>query len=275
MSDEASLPNAEIGRRFETYGKLKYKPLGVYFSENLPKGTIRRQHTILNRCIPVHALKAAYSGKISIISAEQGCLGGRWWAGFSKPPKGLAVFVSQGREKVFGGRAERYKKTAALVAGLMRDPGPVKQPPGNKYIVFQRLREIPDNIKIEFVLFFASPTEMASLVTLCYFSHNEDNIIRAPTGSGCQSILSFPMVMQDAPEPDAVMGLWDLFARRSLPQNILTLAIRRWYAEEMAIDIPQSFLAHAAPFTLKGELILLLRRLRKKWKGKDETSKSD
>jgi hypothetical protein len=270
MTGVPAATNAEIARIFEKYMKLKYKPLGVYFSETLPAGKTRVQHLLFNRCIPIHALKAAKSSKISILNAQQGCLGGRYWAGFTKPPKGLAVFLANGGiDKVFGGRGERFKQNAALGAGMMRSPGPVKQPPGTKYIAFQRLRDIPDTVKIEYVLFFCTPSEMAEFATLAHYAHNQQTIIRAPAGSGCQSLLNFPLLMKDEPEPDAVMGLWDLFARRLLPKNILSLAMRRWFAANLAADIPQSFLGHVSPFTLKGELIWIIGRIKKWWRGRN------
>lgn len=276
MTEEIPTTNAAIAQRFEKYMNLKYKPLGVYFSETLPAGKIRVQHMIFDRCVPVHAFKAATSNKISILDAQNGCQGGRYWTGFTKPPKGLACFLSNGgSDKVFGGRGERFKKNAAFGAGMMKDPGPVKQPPGTKYIVFQHLHDIPDTVKIEFVLFFCNPTKMAEFATLVHYAQKQRTIIRAPAGSGCQSLVNFPLLMKEEPEPDAVMGLWDLFARRFLPKNILSLAMRRWFAANLAADIPQSFLAHVSPFTLEGELVWIFGRIKKWWQGrKKETPPS-
>ncbi len=269
MTEEIPTTNAEIARRFEKYMKLKYKPLAVYFSETLPTGKIRVQHMLFNRCVPVHALKAATSNKISILNAQQGCLGGRYWTGFTKPPKGLALFLSNGgNDKYFGGRSERYKKNPAYGAAIMKDPGPAKQPPGTKYIVFQHLHDIPDPVKIEYILFFCTPSEMAKFATLVHYAHKVWSIIRAPAGSGCQSLVTFPLLMKEEPEPDAVMGLWDLLARRLLPKNILSLAMRRWFVANIAADIPQSFLGHVSPFTLQGELIWIWGRIKKWWQGR-------
>ncbi|MFX0099052.1 MAG: DUF169 domain-containing protein [Candidatus Hodarchaeota archaeon] len=260
-----ALSNKEIAHVFQKYGKLKHKPIAMYYTNVLPSGKVRHQRTIIGRCIPPFAFKASRKGGTSLLEAGRGCPGGLWWAGFSKvAPKGLANFLAHGREGSFGDRAEHFKRNVKLAAGVFKAPGPVEQPPGNKYISFQRLEDIPDDVKIEFVLFFTNPLGIARLVTLCHYGHPEHSIVRAPGGSGCMSVLNHPLQLKPAPEPDAVMGIWDLFARKSMPRNILSLAVRRWFAEEMAKDIPSSFMNQLAPFTTKGELTLLFKKLRRK-----------
>ena len=68
------------------------------------------------------------------------------------------------------------------------------------------------------------------------------------------SVLNFPLQLAQEPEPDAVLGFWDLFARRYMPKNVLSIAIRPWFAEDLAKDIPESFLAYQDPYTLKYEV---------------------
>ncbi|HME52812.1 MAG TPA: DUF169 domain-containing protein [Candidatus Lokiarchaeia archaeon] len=271
MTEPTNLTNAEISRLFEKYAKLKkYKPLGVYFSNNIPEGKIRLARNVFNRCIPRMAFKASAKGKPSVIGADYGCPGGLWWAGLKKyPPRGITVFLADGgRPDCFGGRGERMKKTPALGAGVIKNPGPVKLPDGTRYVVFQRLRDIPDATKIEFVLFFANTPVMANIVPLLNYSRDIPGVVRAPAGSGCMSVLNFPLLMKEEPEVDAVLGLWDWLSRRGLPKNILTLAIRRWFAQDVARDLPNSSLGHPAPFTIRGELILLWQKLRRKMQEK-------
>ncbi|NHJ32843.1 MAG: hypothetical protein FK732_08270 [Asgard group archaeon] len=261
----SSLSNRDISKIFVKYLKLRYKPVGMYYSGELPLGRLRYQHRFLYRCIVKHAFNASRYGGSSILQAERGCIGGQWWSGFSKKaPKGLAFFLTKGREGFFGGRGERFKKDARTVRGVFKEPGPVKQPEGTKYIIYQQLRKIPDNVKVEFVLFFANPKEISELVTLCNYARHKSELVRAPGGSGCMSVMNFPLQLEQEPEPDAVLGFWDLFARRFMPKNILTLAIRPWFAEDLAKDIPESFLAYQAPYTFKYELKRFLTRRKKK-----------
>lgn len=266
MVEKKSITNADIASRFDRYAKFRYKPLGVYFSDTLPEGKIRYGTNIFNRCFPRMAFFAAAKGKASVIDETHGCPGGLWWSGFSKyPPRGLTVFLSTGgRWDCFGGRGEHLKKNAARAAHVIKYPGPVKRPAGSKYIVFQRLREIPDAQKIEFVLFFANPDGMGTLINLLHFNRDENSFVRSPGGSGCQSMLNFPFLMKQEPEPDAVMGYWDPVARRHLPRHLLCLAARRWLVEDIARDIDETFLAHPHPFTLKGEIPLLVKKLKHK-----------
>lgn len=254
------LSNFEIAQTFKKYMKLKYHPLGVYFSETKPKNKVRIQGRIINMCITKHAFKAAKCGKTSIVQKGFGCVGGQWWSGFSpRAPKGLTFFLSKGREGIFGGRGERFKKDTKVASRLFKDPGPVKLTLNTKYIVFKRLKEISDEQKIEYVLFFIEPKNMAQFSTIANYSRHIPNVFRAPAGSGCMSILSYPLLMEKE-EPDAIMGMWDMFARRFLPKNILSLSIRRWFAEDLAKDIPESFLAYPEPYTFRGELKRLLKK---------------
>lgn len=262
---ESRLSNKDIAHLFQKHGNLKHKPVGMFFSEALPAGKIRYQGTVINRCIPQHALTAARKGGISIIEAGRGCPGGQWWSGFSNgAPKGLANFLAHGREGSFGGRGEHFKKDVKIAAGVFKEPGPVKHPPDAKYVAYQRLEEIPDEINIEFVLFFTNPMGMAELITLCHYGRHVPSMVRAPGGSGCMSVLNFPLQLKREPEPDAVMGIWDLFARRSLPKNLLSFAVRRWFAEAMAKDIPGSFMTRAHPYTTVGEFSLLFKKIKNK-----------
>jgi len=273
MTEPTKLSNAEISQLFEKYAKLKkFKPIGVYFSEILPEGKIRLAQNIFNRCIPRLAFKASAKGKASVISANYGCPGGLWWSGLAKyPPRGIAAFVSTGGSReCFGGRAEHMKKSPALGAAVIKNPGPAKLPEGTRFIVFQRLRDIPDTTKSEFVLLFANTPTMANLISFLSYSRPIPNVVRAPAGSGCQSVLNFPLLMKDEPEVDAVLGPWDALARRGLPKNILSLAIRRWFAEDLARDLPDSFFGHPAPFTIRGELLLLWQRFKNKKRDRHE-----
>ena len=182
----------------------------------------------------------------------------------NRAPKGLAIFLANGRTGYFGGRAERFKKDVRTAGRIFQEPGPVKQPQGAKFFIFQRLKEIPEETKIEYILFFGNPKTISKLITLCNYGHHKTDLVRAPAGSGCMSVLNFPLQLAPEPEPDAVLGFWDLFARSSMPRNTLTLAVRYWFAENMAKDIPNSFLAHKAPFTILGELKLLLNKMKKR-----------
>ncbi len=273
MSEKKGMPNAELAARFDKYAKFKYKPLGVYFCDDLPAGKIRYGTNVFNRCIPRLAFFAAAKGKPSVVSADRGCPGGLWWAGFSKyPPRGITVFISTGgRWDCFGGRGEHLKKNTARAAHVLKYPGPVKRPAGSKYIVFQRLKEIPDGQKIEFVLFFVrNPDDMSTMINLLHFNRDDNNFVHSPGGSGCQALLNFPLLMKQEPEPDAVMGFWDPVARRHLPKNLLSITARRWLVEDVARDIHETFLAYPPPFTHKGQLPLLFKKFKRKLQEKKD-----
>ncbi|MFO7796363.1 MAG: DUF169 domain-containing protein [Promethearchaeati archaeon] len=260
--EEKNLSNKEIAERFRKYMNLTYKPLGMYFTNTIPEGKKRTQGKILRRCIVGHVFKASKKGGASIIKEGTGCPGGQFWSGFRKKvPDGWAHFLTNGKEDVLGGRAERFKKDIKVAVKTIKDPGPVQKTENYDYIVFQALEEIPDSQKLEFILFFVNPNTMAKLITLLNYERHLPYAVKAAAGSGCMSLLNHPLNMKEKPEVDAIMGVWDPFARRNIPKDLLSLTLRRWVVEEMALNIPESFLAYTAPFTPKGETIRFLRKI--------------
>ncbi|TFF94401.1 MAG: hypothetical protein EU543_01405 [Promethearchaeota archaeon] len=252
--EENNLSNKQIAERFKDYMKLTYKPLGMYFSNTMPEGKIRTQGKILGRCIVGHVFKASKNGGTSIIKEGTGCPGGQFWSGFRKKvPDGWAHFMTHGRDDVLGGRAEHFKKDIRVAVKTIKDPGPVKKTNKFEYVVFQALKEVPETQTLEFILFFVNPNTMAKLITLLNYGRHVPYAVKAAAGSGCMSLLNHPLKMKKKPEVDAIMGIWDPFARRTVPKDLLSLTLRRWIVEEMAFNIPQSFLAYTAPFTPKGE----------------------
>ncbi len=263
-NENLHLTNLEISNQFLKYLKLSYYPLGMYFSDEVPSGKVRTQGRLISRCIVSHVFKTAKSGGASLLQEGAGCPGGQFWAGFRKQlPHGWALFITKGRKDILGGRAEHFKKDVNVATGAIRNPGPLDRPKGTNYIIYQPLKDIRDDQNIEFVLFFVKPDKMAELVSLTNFARHAPYLVSAPAGSGCMSILNFPLKLKQAPEPDGVMGIWDPFSRRTIPEHTLTLALRRWLVEEIALNMPESFLAYTPPFTLKGEVLHFFKKLKK------------
>lgn len=253
--NEKNLSNVQIAERIQEYMNLPYSALGMYFSNELPEGKTRTQGRIIGRCIVGHIFKAAKKGGASIIEEGCGCPGGQFWSGFRKKvPDGWAHFLTHGKEDILGGRAEHFKKDIKVAVKTIKDPGPVKETRSFKYIVYQPLKEIPESQKIEFIVFFVRPNNMAKLITLLNYERHVPYSVKAAAGSGCMSILNHPLKMKEAPEVEAIMGIWDPFARKTIPNSVLSLSLRRWIVEEMASNMPESFLAHTPPFTAKGEI---------------------
>ena len=259
--DKNNLSNQDIANRFSKYMNLSYSPLGMYFSNELPKGKTKTQGKIFRRCIVGHVFKASKKGSASIIQKGKGCPGGQFWSGFRKKvPNGWIHFLTHGKEDVMGGRAEHFKKDIKVAVKTIKDPGPVKETEEHQYIVYQRLNDIPDTQKIEFIVFFIKPDNMAKLITLLNYGRHVPYSVKAAAGSGCMSLLNYPLKMKEKPEVEGIMGIWDTFARKTIPKHVLTLSLRRWIVEEMAQNAPESFLAHTPPFTPKGEITRFFKK---------------
>ena len=71
------------------------------------------------------------------------------------------------------------------------------------------------------VIFFAEPDVLSGLFTLASFDEAEQNMVIAPFGSGCASIVQYPFMEVKSAHPRAVIGMFDVSARPFVAKNVL------------------------------------------------------
>ena len=64
----------------------------------------------------------------------------------------------------------------------------------------------------------------------------------APMGSGCSSIVSYPLAESKSSNPRCVLGMFDVSARPCVPEGTLTFTIPMKRFEEMVWNMDESFL---------------------------------
>jgi hypothetical protein len=136
---------------------------------------------------------------------------------------------------------ERYKKSPEIVKESMKRHMPVMKAPG-RYIVFKRWDRLEKSANPEVVIFFAKPDVLAGLFTLASFDETEQNMVIAPFGSGCATIVQYPYLEIKSQNPKAIIGMFDVSARPFVPRDTLTFAAPMSKFTRMINNMEESFL---------------------------------
>ena len=94
----------------------------------------------------------------------------------------------------------------------------------------------------EVVIFFAKPDVLAGLFTLAGFDSEDMNGTITPFGSGCASIVQYPLAESHKEKPKAVLGMFDVSARPFVQENVLSFAVPFKRFEKMISFMEESFL---------------------------------
>jgi uncharacterized protein (DUF169 family) len=169
-----------------------------------------------------------------------GCPGGKKYLGFTDSiMPDFEYFLSCGIPGKLEG--ERYKKSPEMVKEYMAKHAPAMQAPG-KYIIFKRWDMLEAADSPEVVIFFAEADVLSGLFTLASFDEAGQNMVIAPFGSGCSSIVQYPYLEKDSENPRGVIGMFDVSARPSVPQGTLTFATPMSKFIRMIENMEESFL---------------------------------
>jgi hypothetical protein len=144
---------------------------------------------------------------------------------------------------------ERYKKSPDLVKTYLGNNPPFEAP--GRYLVFKRWDRLSVKDEPETVIFFAIPDVLSGLFTLANFDFAEPNGVVAPMGSGCSSIISYPLAESKSSTPRCVLGMFDVSARPRVPSNTLTFSIPLNRFQQMIQNMDESFLVTESWNTVK------------------------
>lgn len=229
--------------------KLKGYPVAVILSDNKPVDGIQFKENIWG-CVASMLSASASRGKTAFFDRKTyGCVGGGVGLGFGNTYEGFPIehLLSNGqKESVDGTRrtrklmeGEHYIKTPELAKKFveclpMRN---VKE----EYVLFKPLDRVEENEKPKSIVFFVNPDQLSALVVLSnYGRESRDNVI-APWGAACQSVL-FSYQEDEKELPRAIIGYFDLAARKHVDKNILTFTIPYKMFLEMEGNVEGSFL---------------------------------
>jgi len=191
------------------------------------------------RCV-IAALVGVRQGNPLACSAQTvGCPGGRRYLGFAENiAPNFEYFLSYGIPDKL--RGERYVKTPEMVRQMQKEAPQFKAPA--RYIVFKRWDRLVAADNPEVVVFLAQPDVLSGLFTLSRFDNIARDAVATPFGSGCSSVVQYPYLEKDSPNPRAFIGLFDPSARPYVPKDALSFAVPFQKFARMVDNMEESFL---------------------------------
>jgi len=167
------------------------------------------------------------------------CLGGKRSTGYApKVRPNFEYFLSCGIPGEMEG--ERYKKTPEIVKDMFAQQPPFNAP--GKYLVFKPWAALAAGDEPTAVIFFAPPDVLSGLFTLANYEESDLHGVVAPMGSGCSSIITYPLQECRSGHPRAVLGMFDVSARPHVPAGTLTFTVPWAKFTRMVADMDESFL---------------------------------
>ena len=218
-------------------------PFGVHYSDTKPDGFGPRSGEIFTReresageinwgnafgnnfsCLVGNIWLARKKKKAAWISHEEcGCMGGGYYSGMYAPYLETNVlYVSTGIPGTpFEG--EHYLPSPESMRAFMDDVAPPPAP--KKYCVIKPLDQFSEDESPLAVSFFVRPEVLNGLCSLVFYATGDYNAVASPFSAGCGSIIAWPLVYQQRGEERAVLGGFDISARKFLKTDELTFTV--------------------------------------------------
>lgn len=204
-----------------------------------------------HRCFLADLKKVRQGTSLRFDLETIGCGGGRRYLGFTKGVRpNFEHFLSCGIPGALEG--ERYKKSPELVKEFEKR-SPVFTAPA-RHIVFKRWDRLGECDDPSVVIFFAPPDVLSGLFTLANFDEADLNGVHCPFSAGCGSIVQYPFLEKDAPNPRAVLGMFDVSARPFVPRSTLSFAVPMNKFAAMIADMDESFLITKSWKAVRGRM---------------------
>jgi uncharacterized protein (DUF169 family) len=222
MEDNTMKPfSEELFKSFREILGLKESPLGAYYTNDQPDGITPKEG--VHQCMIGFLQNARKKGKTVYFDKDHfGCPGGAFWMGLREMVRpNMEFFLSCGIPGELEG--ERYIKTPELARKFisMQKPRPAPAP----YCIFKPIEKFQEDEKPQVVVFFVPPDILAGLFTLTGYSLESIEAVNAPFGSGCSTILTYPLMEAKKEQPHAILGMFDVSARPMVEKEILTFAM--------------------------------------------------
>jgi len=210
----------------EAFGEKAELPL-VFWYSNTPASKLEK----VNGCF-FKRMKTVREGNVISLDVDTaGCMGGKFYTGFTDMPEFVPNFVSL---------KEKYKKTPEMVVDFIKY---LCVPRASKeYLNFARIDKIESFDGVEGLLFLATPDILSGLVTWAYFDNNANDGVTSMFGSGCSAIVTQTVVENNKNGRRTFLGFFDPSARPYVEPDILSYVIPMSRFREMYYTMRESCL---------------------------------
>jgi len=174
-------------------------------------------------CVMGHIWRARKKQTTAYFSADQfGCAGGAFWLGFNKPQTDTIInYVSSGIPDGTEGKLYCDSPDALRQIFEYIDPRPAPQ----NYCVIKPIRKFSEDESPELVTFFTRPESLSGLHQLAMFVTNDPEVVVSPWGAGCGSLVVWPLHYLSKKQNKAVLGGWDISARKFFKTDELSFTV--------------------------------------------------
>lgn len=217
-------------------------PFGVYYSNEKPDGYGPKPGEIFSKereaageidwqkafgnfsCIMGNIWLARKKKKAAWISHEEcGCMGGGFYSGVYGPYLEMNVlYVSTGVPGTHI-EGEHYMPSPEAMRAFLDESTPPPAP--GKYCIIKPLDQFTDAEPPLVVAFFARPEVLTGLHSLTGYTVGSANAVVSPFGAGCTNIIAWPLIYQQRGIECAVLGGFDLSARKFMKTDEFSFAI--------------------------------------------------
>ncbi len=210
----------------EAFGPKAGLPLVFWYSA-LPAAKTEKTAGCFFKALPA----ARAGGAVSLNAANIGCGGGKFYTGFAPMPEFVPAFVSE---------KEHYKQTPQMVAEYVARLD--VRPAPDAWLNFARIDRAACPDDWEGLLFFATPDQLAGLVSWACYDNNADDAVTALFGSGCSTAVTQAVRENRGGGRSTFLGLFDPSVRPWVGACELGFVIPRTRFAQMQLTMRESCL---------------------------------
>ncbi len=239
----------KIGEKVGIAGRLKFKPLCVYGSENIPEGAVKT--TSIDRCLAKAIFRAATAVKTPPLYFGKGalagcCPGGIGWTGYGRMAPLLDYFISYGTKEFRDGEAEYLKASPEVVKKSKEAVGTIT--PAGMYTVIRPCEDLDEDPGVRSIICYGNGEQIRNLCGLIHFRSTDPfGSVSAAWGPTCATLLTYPAgLAEKSPRNTAYIGPVDPTGNCWFPENLMALGIPIKLAIGMYEDADSSFVVKRA-----------------------------
>ncbi len=219
--DEGPLGVAYTAEKPEGFGP---KPGEIFTRERESAGAVDWQAAFADfSCMIGNIWLARKKRTAAWLSLEEaGCMGGVFYSGLCGPYLEMNVlYVSTGIPGTLEG--EHYLPSPESMRAFMEDSTP--PPAQGAYCVIKPLEQFDEANPPLVVTFFARPEIISGLFSLACYATGDHNTVISPFGAGCTNIIAWPLICRQRGLERAVLGGFDISARKYMKTDELSFAM--------------------------------------------------
>jgi hypothetical protein len=130
-------------------------------------------------------------------------------------------YVSTGIPERMSG--ELYCDSPDNLRQIFQDIDP--RPAPKEFCVVKGLSAFEANEEPQLVVFFSRPETLCGLHQLAMFVTNDPEVVRSPWGAACTSLVTWPFKYLASGDNKAVLGGWDISARKFFKTDELSFVV--------------------------------------------------